>query len=88
MIVDFPATSDGAICACRWPRSSSSRPRRLLCRRPIKIGLIKIANAGPIYVANERGYFAAEGLDPELVYFEVGVRSAWFLAISILARRR
>ncbi len=40
---------------------------------PIKIGLIKIAASGPIYVAKERGYFAAEGLDPELVFFEVGV---------------
>jgi NitT/TauT family transport system substrate-binding protein len=40
---------------------------------PIKIGLIKIAASGPIYIAKERGYFAAEGLDPELVFFEVGV---------------
>src|ERR1700722_6588805 len=36
----------------------------------IKIGGQK--TTGPIYIAVEKGYFAAEGLDPELVYFEAG----------------
>lgn len=39
---------------------------------PIKIGLLKLPNGGPVYIAQERGYFAAEGLDPTLVYFEGG----------------
>ena len=39
----------------------------------IKIGLIKIPASGPLFVANERGYFAAEGLEPQFVYFESGV---------------
>jgi NitT/TauT family transport system substrate-binding protein len=39
---------------------------------PIKIGLLKLPNGGPVYLAEERGYFAAEGLDPTLVYFEGG----------------
>jgi len=39
----------------------------------ITIGLLKIPASGPIFIAKERGYFAAEGLDPHLVYFETGV---------------
>lgn len=35
----------------------------------IKIGTLKIAAYGPLFVAEERGYFAAEGLTPELIYF-------------------
>ena len=38
----------------------------------IKLGLVKVANSGPTYIAMERGYFAAEGLDPEIVFFEGG----------------
>ena len=37
---------------------------------PVKIGAVKIAAVGPIYIAVERGYFAAAGLEPELVYFD------------------
>jgi NitT/TauT family transport system substrate-binding protein len=40
---------------------------------PVKIGLIKIAASGPIYVATERGYFTSEGIEPELVFFDLGV---------------
>jgi NitT/TauT family transport system substrate-binding protein len=39
----------------------------------VKIGLIKIPASGPIFVAEERGYFAAEGIEPQFVYFETGV---------------
>jgi len=38
----------------------------------IKIGLLRVPASGPLYVAVDKGYFAAEGLDPELVYFESG----------------
>ncbi|HUB95687.1 MAG TPA: ABC transporter substrate-binding protein [Stellaceae bacterium] len=38
----------------------------------IKLGLVKVVNSGPTYIAMERGYFAAEGLDPEIVFFEGG----------------
>jgi NitT/TauT family transport system substrate-binding protein len=36
----------------------------------VKIGTLKTTGSGPVYIAQERGYFAAEGLDSELVYFE------------------
>jgi NitT/TauT family transport system substrate-binding protein len=39
---------------------------------PIKIGLLRVSASAPLYVAIERGYFAAEGLEPQLVYFESG----------------
>jgi NitT/TauT family transport system substrate-binding protein len=38
----------------------------------VKIGLLRVPASGPIYIATERGYFAAEGLEPQLVYFESG----------------
>jgi NitT/TauT family transport system substrate-binding protein len=36
----------------------------------VKIGLQKIAPLGPVFVAVDKGYFAAEGLTPELVFFD------------------
>ncbi len=36
----------------------------------IKVGTIKVAGAGPLYLGQERGYFTAEGLTVDLVYFE------------------
>jgi NitT/TauT family transport system substrate-binding protein len=36
----------------------------------IKIGTIKVAGGGPLYIAQERGYFTAEGLTAEFVFFE------------------
>jgi NitT/TauT family transport system substrate-binding protein len=36
----------------------------------IKIGSLKAANVGAAFVAKEKGYFAAEGLDVEFSYFE------------------
>ncbi|HUK58725.1 MAG TPA: ABC transporter substrate-binding protein [Stellaceae bacterium] len=37
---------------------------------PIKIGIVKTLAVGPIFVAKEKGFFAAEGLDAELVYID------------------
>ena len=36
----------------------------------IKIGSLKAANVGAAFIAKEKGYFAAEGLDVEFAYFE------------------
>jgi NitT/TauT family transport system substrate-binding protein len=35
----------------------------------IKIGIIKLAGNGPLYIAKEKGYFAAEGLTAEFMFF-------------------
>jgi NitT/TauT family transport system substrate-binding protein len=39
---------------------------------PIKIGILKVGSSGPVFLADGEGYFAAEGLAPELVYFDSG----------------
>jgi NitT/TauT family transport system substrate-binding protein len=39
---------------------------------PVKIGILKLSMAGPVFIAADRGYFAAEGLNPELHYFTSG----------------
>jgi NitT/TauT family transport system substrate-binding protein len=39
----------------------------------IKIGVLKTSGSGPVFLAQERGFFAAEGLESEIVFFEVGL---------------
>jgi NitT/TauT family transport system substrate-binding protein len=36
----------------------------------IKIGVLRTTGSGPAFIAVEKGYFAAEGLEAQLVYFE------------------
>src|SRR5271168_1281647 len=47
----------------------------------IKIGTLKLASYGAVYIAQEKGYFAAEGLAAELVFFE----SAEPIAVAIVS---
>lgn len=47
----------------------------------IKIGLIKIGTGGPMFVAQEKGYFAAEGLTADFVYFD----SAPPIAVAVVS---
>ncbi|HXQ51093.1 MAG TPA: ABC transporter substrate-binding protein [Stellaceae bacterium] len=42
----------------------------LRAAEPIKIGLVKTLAVGPIFVAQEEGFFAAEGLDAEIVFID------------------
>lgn len=37
---------------------------------PIKIGVLKVTGAAPVFIAQEKGYFTAEGVPVELVYFD------------------
>ncbi len=39
---------------------------------PLKIGILKVGGSGPVYLAQDRGYFAAEGLETTLVSFGGG----------------
>ena len=50
-------------------------------RARARIGVLPTAGAGPMYLALERGYFAAEGLDAEIIKFD----SAQPLAVSLAA---
>jgi NitT/TauT family transport system substrate-binding protein len=36
----------------------------------LRIGVLRLASSGPVFIAVERGYFAAEGLESELRFFE------------------
>lgn len=45
-------------------------PPRSAIAESIKIGTLKISAYGPLFVAVDKGYFAAEDLTPELDYFE------------------
>jgi NitT/TauT family transport system substrate-binding protein len=38
----------------------------------VKIGLLRVPASGPIFVAVDKGYFAAEGIEPQLAYCESG----------------
>jgi len=38
----------------------------------VKIGVLKVGASGPLYVAADRGYFTAQGLDVTLVNFGAG----------------
>jgi NitT/TauT family transport system substrate-binding protein len=37
---------------------------------PIAIGVLRLVSSGPIFIAVDRGYFAAEGLEPSLKFFD------------------
>jgi NitT/TauT family transport system substrate-binding protein len=37
---------------------------------PIAIGVLKLVSSGPIFIAVDKGYFAAEGLEPALRFFD------------------
>jgi NitT/TauT family transport system substrate-binding protein len=49
----------------------------------IKVGLLKTVGAGPIFIAEEKGYFAAEGLEVQNVVFD----SAEPIAKAVIDRR-
>ena len=47
----------------------------------IKIGILKVPSSGPVYLAQEMGFFAAEGLQASFVNFEAGQA----VAVAVIA---
>jgi NitT/TauT family transport system substrate-binding protein len=43
---------------------------RAVASDTIKIGVVKSTTSAPLYVAIDKGYFAAEGIEPQLVFFD------------------
>ena len=64
-----------ALCAL------AALPLAARANEAIKIGSLKAANVGPAFIAKDKGYFAAEGLDVEFTYFE----SAQPVAVGVAA---
>jgi NitT/TauT family transport system substrate-binding protein len=60
-----PALLALGIFALAWPIHAP-----VYANESIKIGSLKAANVGAAFIAKEKGYFAAEGLDVEFSYFE------------------
>src|SRR5579864_3879978 len=58
---------------------SSPLPTR--ANEALKIGSLKATNVGPAFIAKEKGYFAAEGLDVDFVFFD----SAQPVAVGVAA---
>ena len=46
---------------------------------PVRVGVLPTAGAGIVYIAREKGYFAREGLQPEIISFD----NSQTLAVSI-----
>jgi NitT/TauT family transport system substrate-binding protein len=46
--------------------------RQALANEPLKVGLLMTVTSGPLMIAKEKGYFAAEGLDVDLISFDAG----------------
>jgi len=43
---------------------------RIATAENIKVGVVKTIGDGPVFIAQERGYFVSEGIPVELVYFD------------------
>ena len=39
----------------------------------VRIGLLKLSSAAPLFLAKERGYFEQEGIDADLKFFDAAV---------------
>ena len=46
---------------------------RVAAAEEVKIGLQKTSGNGPVYLAQDKGYFAAEGIEAKLVFFDAPV---------------
>ncbi|HEY7203611.1 MAG TPA: ABC transporter substrate-binding protein [Methylomirabilota bacterium] len=51
---------------------------------PMKVGVLKLTSSAPIFIGVEKGFFRAEGIEPELVYFQAAAPIATALAAGQL----
>ena len=65
--------SFAALAVALWTHSSAAES--------IKVGGAKTASGGPAYIAIEKGYFAAEGLDAQITFFD----SAMPIAVAVVS---
>ena len=49
------------LLALAWPSAAAEK---------LTVGVLKLASSGPVFIAAERGYFAAEGIDLDLHFFD------------------
>jgi NitT/TauT family transport system substrate-binding protein len=45
-------------------------PGRAAAADKVAVGVLRFVSSGGLFIAKERGYFAAEGIDPDLQFFE------------------
>jgi NitT/TauT family transport system substrate-binding protein len=57
-----------AVCLVTFGVAAAAGPTR--AGDAIKIGTLKVTTLGPVYIAQEKGYFAAEGIAAQLVNFD------------------
>jgi len=57
-------------CALALGLTLGSAPLAAQALDKIKIGLLKVSACGPVFIAQEKGLFAKEGLEAELAYFD------------------
>ena len=70
-----------AAFALAAPTLAAPHVARAQARERARIGVLPTAGASPMYLALDKGYFAAEGLDAEIIKFD----AAQQLAVSIAA---
>lgn len=58
------------LCACVLALAACVAAAGPVAAETIKIGVTKLASCAAIAIARDKGYFAAEGLTPELIYFD------------------
>jgi NitT/TauT family transport system substrate-binding protein len=66
------AAPAAAASAAPAPASPVAAPAAPLDRQPLHLGYLPIIAAGPLFIAQERGYFAEQGLDTEWTQFDSG----------------
>jgi len=60
----------GALAGIVLATVAAAPPDPAAAAEHIKIGTLKLAQYSPSFIAQEKGYFAAEGLDAELIMFD------------------